>query len=465
MSKKIILRLHEKRRIIDALTILICLEIIGLIPLNILQISISNPVLLFFILLMSWFIAASNTKLYKDRISNKYVEEIVIVLNTLVIQFILIAAFLFIYNKKIYLTISFLVCFQILFGFVQLLVKYIIRKKIHYDYLHDSSMLQKLLIVGSAESTQKLNQTIKANFFYGYNCIGYLSEEDRKLADVNYLGHPDELAEVLKKHEIEKVIVALPSLSESLIRYFLETCDNHGIKTFIVPNYYQFTSTSFEINQIGLIPVINLRALPLDKSENKFLKRAFDIIFSSLFLLLIGSWLFPLLAILIKLNSKGPVFFKQERWGINNKKMNCYKFRTMYHQTTGENEFVQATKNDTRVTSLGKWLRSLSIDETPQFWNVLIDNMSVVGPRPHVTPQNLEYSEKIESYLLRHQVKPGLTGWAQVNGARGETPDIEHMQTRVNYDLYYIHQWNFWLDIQIVLQTILNVFKEDKHAY
>jgi putative colanic acid biosynthesis UDP-glucose lipid carrier transferase len=465
MSKKIILRLHEKRRIIDALTILICLEIIGLIPLNILQISISNPVLLFFILLISWFIAASNTKLYKDRISNKYVEEIVIVLNTLVIQFILIAAFLFIYNKKIYLPISFLVCFQILFGFVQLLVKYIIRKKIHYDYLHDSSMLQKLLIVGSAESTQKLNQTIKANFFYGYNCIGYLSEEDRKLADVNYLGHPDELAEVLKKHEIEKVIVALPSLSESLIRYFLETCDNHGIKTFIVPNYYQFTSTSFEINQIGLIPVINLRALPLDKSENKFLKRAFDIIFSSLFLLLIGSWLFPLLAILIKLNSKGPVFFKQERWGINNKKMNCYKFRTMYHQKTGENEFVQATKNDTRVTSLGKWLRSLSIDETPQFWNVLIDNMSVVGPRPHVTPQNLEYSEKIESYLLRHQVKPGLTGWAQVNGARGETPNIEHMQTRVNYDLYYIHQWNFWLDIQIVLQTILNVFKADKHAY
>lgn len=165
MSKNIILRLHEKRRIIDAITILAALEIIGLIPVNFLQISISNPVLLVFILLISWFIAASNTKLYKDRISNKYVEEIVIVLNTLIIQFILIAAFLFIYNKKIYLPISFLVCFLILFGFVQLLVKYVIRKKIHYDYLHDSSMLQKLLIVGSAESTQKLNQTIKANFF------------------------------------------------------------------------------------------------------------------------------------------------------------------------------------------------------------------------------------------------------------------------------------------------------------
>ncbi len=465
MNQRIILRLHEKRRIIDAFLLVLSFEMVQVFPFGLLETPITNAILLLAILLFSWFIAASNTKLYKDRISNKYVEEIVYVFNTLTIQFVLIAAFLYAYNKKIALPLIFLIYLQIVFGLIQLSIKYLIRKKIHYDYLHDSSMLQKLLIVGSAESTEKLNQTIKANFFYGYNCIGYLSEEDRKISEVNYLGHPDELAEVLKKHQIEKVIVALPSISESLIRYFLETCDAHGIKTFIVPNYYQYTSTSFEINQIGLIPVINLRALPLDKSENKFLKRAFDIIFSSLFLLLIGSWLFPLLAILIKLNSKGPVFFKQERWGINNKKMNCYKFRTMYHQKAGESEFVQATKNDPRVTSVGKWLRSLSIDETPQFWNVLIDNMSVVGPRPHVTPQNLEYSEKIESYRLRHQVKPGLTGWAQVNGARGETPDIEHMQARVNYDLYYVHQWNFWLDIQIVLQTIVNVFKVDKHAY
>jgi putative colanic acid biosynthesis UDP-glucose lipid carrier transferase len=465
MNKNTILRLHEKRRIIDAFTLVLSFELVELFLVNLLDGPVQHVVPLLLVLLFSWFIAAANTKLYKDRISNKYVEEIVIVLNTLIIQFVLIAAFLYAYNKQLSLPLSFLLCFQIIFGFIQLSVKYLIRKKIHYDYLHDSSMLQKLLIIGSAESTQNLYQTIKAHFYYGYNCIGYLSEEDRKLTGINYLGHPDALAKVLDQYKIEKVIIALPSLGESLIRYFLDTCDAHGIKTFIVPNYYQFTSTSFEINQIGLIPVINLRALPLDKSENKFLKRVFDIVFSFLFLVLIGSWLFPILAILIKLNSKGPIFFKQERWGINNKKMNCYKFRTMYHKKEGAIEFVQATKNDPRVTGVGKWLRSLSMDEMPQFWNVLIDNMSVVGPRPHVTPQNLEYSEKIESYRLRHQVKPGLTGWAQVNGARGETPDIEHMQTRVNYDLYYVHQWSFWLDIQIVLQTIVNVFKVDHHAY
>ena len=465
MSKKIILRLHEKRRIIDAVTLVLSFGLTRLLPIAFLQTSIANPVLLTFILLSTWFIAASNTKLYKDRVSNKYVEEIVIVLNTLLIQGILIAAFLFAYDKRLSLPLSFLFCLLAFFGFLQLSIKYLIRKIIHHSYLHDTSLSQRLLIIGTAESTKKLYQTITTHFYYGYNCIGYLSEEDLQFANVNYLGHPDELAKVLRQYKIEKVIVALPSLSDSLIRYFLDTCDAYGIKTFIVPNYYHYTSTSFEINQIGLIPVINLRALPLDKSENKFLKRVFDILFSFLFLVLIASWLFPILAILIKLNSKGPVFFKQERWGINNIKMNCYKFRTMYHTKEGANEFVQATKNDPRVTTVGKWLRSLSMDEMPQFWNVLIDNMSVVGPRPHVTPQNLEYSEKIESYRLRHQVKPGLTGWAQVNGARGETPDIEHMQTRVNYDLYYIHQWNFWLDIQIVLQTIVNVFKVDHHAY
>ena len=171
------------------------------------------------------------------------------------------------------------------------------------------------------------------------------------------------------------------------------------------------------------------------------------------------------MALLIKLTSKGPVFFVQERWGFNNTKMNCYKFRTMYVNTNGSDKFEHTIKNDPRVTPIGKWLRTWSIDEMPQFWSVLIGTMSVVGPRPHVTPQNVEYLQKIDSYLLRHQVKPGLTGWAQVNGARGEMPDIQHMQTRLNYDLYYIHRWSFWLDLQIILQTIVNLFKGDVHAY
>jgi putative colanic acid biosynthesis UDP-glucose lipid carrier transferase len=178
MNQRIILRLHEKRRIIDAFLLVLSFQMVQVFPIGLLDTSIKNSILLIAVLLLSWFIAASNTKLYKDRISNKYVEEIVYVFNTLTIQFVLIAAFFYAYNKKISLPLVFLIYLQIVFGLIQLSVKYLIRKKIHYDYLHDSSMLQKLLIVGSAETTQKLYQTIKANFYYGYNCIGYLSEED-----------------------------------------------------------------------------------------------------------------------------------------------------------------------------------------------------------------------------------------------------------------------------------------------
>jgi putative colanic acid biosynthesis UDP-glucose lipid carrier transferase len=319
--------------------------------------------------------------------------------------------------------------------------------------------------VGTADSTRELAQTVKKHFYLGYRCIGYLSESDGGIQGLPYFGQPSLLKGVMDNIEVDKLIVALPDLSESDIRQYLEICDAKGIKTYIVPNYHQFTSTSFEIDQIGLIPVINLRALPLDKFENLFLKRSFDFIFSTFFLIGIASWLFPIVALLIKLNSKGPVFFVQERWGINNKMIKCLKFRTMFVNNVDNQNFKHTTKNDPRVTSIGKWLRKLNIDEMPQFINVIMGDMSVVGPRPHVAPQNEDYMKKIDSYLMRHLIKPGVTGWAQVNGARGEMSELQHMQTRLNYDLYYIHRWTFLLDIQIILQTLVNMFKGDDHAY
>src|SRR5690606_7589035 len=214
--------------------------------------------------------------------------------------------------------------------------------------------------------------------------------------------------------------------------------------------------------------VINLRSLPQDLWSNKILKRFFDISFSILFFLLIGWWFMPIVALMIKLTSKGPVFFKQERWGLNNKKIICYKFRTMYHgsaETDSNGAFIQESKNDKRVTHLGHFLREWDIDEFPQFWNVLIGNMSGVGPRPHVSPLNISSIEHIDRYMRRRLVKPGITGLAQVNGCRGETSAPGSMQRRVNYDLYYIHRWTFWMDCQIVLQTVINTIKGDQNAY
>jgi putative colanic acid biosynthesis UDP-glucose lipid carrier transferase len=248
----------------------------------------------------------------------------------------------------------------------------------------------------------------------------------------------------------------------------LEVCDFYSTKARIIPNLQQYATANIQVNNIGLMPVINVRSLPLDKKENQVLKSVFDVAFSLCFFLFLGWWLLPLIALAVKLTSRGPVIFRQERWGLNNEKITCYKFRTMVEgssETDEEGYFQQARKRDPRVTRLGAFLRKTNMDELPQFWNVLLGNMSVVGPRPHPTPLNLESMHTVENYMLRHLVKPGITGWAQVNGCRGETKEPGSMQRRINFDLYYIHRWTFWLDCQIILQTVINILRGDQNAY
>lgn len=459
------LPIHNNRRLVDAILLMLTFAVLQQTGFAINEKVFGNFYYDLVIFWFTWFAAAFFTKLYKDRNTSKFTEEVIFVFNALFSQFILITAILYVFLDEKSISAASLLAFLVSFGLIQLLLKYVVRKRIHWSYYNDVALSQRLLIVGTPESTKELAETVKKHFYLGYRCVGYLSDVDAGISHVPYFGQPTLLKGVIDNIAVDKLIVAMPELSESDIREYLDTCDAKGIKTYIVPNYHQFTSTSFEIDQIGLIPVINLRALPLDKFENKFLKRGFDLVFSSLFLLLIGSWLFPLIALMIKLNSNGPVFFVQERWGMNNTMIRCIKFRTMFQNNDLGEVFQHTTRNDPRVTSVGKWLRKLNIDEMPQFFNVLMGSMSVVGPRPHVTPQNEDFMQKIDSYLMRHLIKPGVTGWAQVNGARGAMSDLQQMQTRLNYDLYYIHRWTFLLDIQIILQTVVNMFKGDDHAY
>lgn len=179
-------------------------------------------------------------------------------------------------------------------------------------------------------------------------------------------------------------------------------------------------------------------------------------------------WLWPIIAILIKLSSPGPVFFKQERWGRNNKKFFAYKFRSMKPDCSDidhNGKYLQAKKDDERITKIGKFLRSTSLDELPQFINVLKGEMSIVGPRPHPTPLNMESRNTVKLYMLRHLVTPGITGWAQIKGFRGETRNLSQMQERINHDVWYIENWTIWLDIQIMLLTLWLLIKGDKNAY
>lgn len=426
-----------------------------------------NPFLFPFISIISWYISAQVSRLYTDLRSNKFAEEIIYVMVTIILFAILLTSFLFFFRNNLELNNYFLAIYFPSIFLLIIFFKYILRKYLHAVF-YSGRLQEQIILVGSTPAAKDFYDTINLHTYYGYKCIGFLDDQQTKMNGCPYLGKIEELNSILENTEVAEVIIALPNSKHEQISSTIEICDFHATRLRMIPDLYLYAASNISINTIGLLPVINLRSLPQDRWANKLLKKAFDVIFSLLFFILIGWWFMPLIALLIKLSSKGPVFFKQERWGLNNKKIVCYKFRTMYYgspETDDKGGFLQASKDDSRVTPLGRFLREWNIDEFPQFWNVLLGNMSVVGPRPHVTPLNISSIQHVDRYMLRHLVKPGITGWAQVNGARGETSAPGAMQRRVNYDLYYIHSWTFWMDCQIVLQTIINTIKGDQNAY
>lgn len=417
--------------------------------------------------IISWYSAAQVSGLSKDLRSNKFAEEIIYVLVTLIFFAIFLTSFLFFFRNRISLNNYFLVVyFPLLFSLI-LAFKYLFRKYLH-SIFYSGKFQEKIILIGSTPAAKDFYDTINLHTYYGYKCIGFLDDENTKLNGCNYLGKITDLNTILEDSPVDEVIIALSNAKHQQISSCIEICDFHGKRVRMIPDLYLYTASNISINTIGLLPVINFRSLPQDRFANKLLKRLFDLIFSIFFFFVIGWWFMPIIALLIKLTSKGPVFFKQERWGLNNKKIICYKFRTMYNgspETDHNGIFLQTVKNDKRITPLGKILRVWNIDELPQFWNVLKGDMSVVGPRPHVTPLNISSIQNIDRYMLRHLVRPGITGYAQVNGCRGETSAPGSMQRRVNYDLYYIHSWTFWMDCQIVLQTVIITIKGDQNAY
>ena len=414
-----------------------------------------------------WFIMSIFSKIYFEKRSNKFAEEMVQMIYHSILFIVSLSSVLFFLNLNHKFPSKFVLVFANILTFLAILSKYAIRKKIH-AYLNKGIFYDHVLLVGSTKAAEEFIDAVKKYYYYGYKCIGYIDDQDQLKKECTYLGNLNDLHTILRTTEIDEVFIALPTGENEKIQNCIAICDGLNIKVRILPNLSEFTSSSVYINNIGLLPVVNVGDLPLDKRENRLLKRIFDIIFSMLFFIFLGSFIFPLLAIIIKLSSKGPIFFKQERWGLNNKRITCYKFRSMYKESSDideEGNFQQAFKDDPRITLIGKILRKTNMDELPQFWNVLIGNMSVVGPRPHPTQLNIQSMELVDNYMLRHMVIPGITGLAQVNGCRGETRTTEDMQKRVNFDLYYIQRWNFWLDLQIIIQTVINIFRGDQNAY
>lgn len=419
------------------------------------------------LLIVSWYFTSTYSKLYAERRSNKFSEEIIFILYNTLLFTILTAASLSFLQPRVEME---LVVFLRLILFVFLIVtttKYIHRKYIH-SILSQGKMYDKILLVGGDNAAQFFYETVNRYYYYGYTCIGFVDNSITKLNGCRYFGPIAQLAKVLQEEQVDEVVITLPSEQFDTIRSCVNTCVVHRVQTRILPDAYRYSTTAVEVDNIGIMPVLNISGLPLDKSLNQVIKRGFDILFSLLFFCTIGIFVLPTIALLVKLTSKGPILFLQERWGLNNAKITCYKFRTMVRESTETDEdgrYLPTSKNDPRITPVGSFLRKTNLDELPQFWNVLIGNMSIVGPRPHPTPMNLDSMHTVDNYMLRHVVLPGITGWAQVNGLRGEVKTIQDMQRRVDFDLYYIHRWTFWMDSQIILQTVINFLRGDQNAY
>lgn len=329
---------------------------------------------------------------------------------------------------------------------------------------------RNVLVIGAGRTGVRFYERISSQPS-GYRVIGFLDNNGiGSSVRPMILGKLSELDRVAQMHSIDEVVIALPAITDSNMRDLVNECENLCLRVNIIPNqqFYE-SSTLFEGKmtavQVGDIPLVRVREEPLDIRTNKVYKRLFDIAFSLFVLVFVFPIVFVITAIAIKLTSRGPIFFMQERTGENNKSFKCYKFRSMRVGPRDETDSMQALRHDARVTRIGAILRRSNLDELPQFWNVLKGEMSVVGPRPHMLKHTHDYRQMILQYMVRHFVKPGVTGWAQVNGLRGATEAPEIMQRRVEHDIWYIEHWTFWFDVRIVLLTIWKMIAGDDKAY
>ncbi|NNH86653.1 undecaprenyl-phosphate glucose phosphotransferase [Acinetobacter terrae] len=319
---------------------------------------------------------------------------------------------------------------------------------------------KNVIVIGDSVKAKKLFSDLNTSKWTGYNPIGLFSFKNN-YNRLDFQGDIDDVVKKVKSNSIGKVYIVIDKYNLKEVESLLEMLADSTCSTIIIPDLFNFNFLYSRVEDINGTPVIPLFDTRIN-GINNFLKRSADICFASIILLLISP-LLVFISIAIKLNSTGPVFFKQIRYGLNGKSILVYKFRTMSVMENGT-EVKQAVKNDPRVTSVGRILRKTSLDELPQFFNVIIGNMSVVGPRPHAVAHNEEYRKLITGYMLRHKVKPGITGLAQIKGWRGETDTLDKMEKRIECDLEYIRTWSILLDIKIIFLTIFHGFI-NKAAY
>ncbi|WP_138432502.1 undecaprenyl-phosphate glucose phosphotransferase [Winogradskyella algicola] len=404
---------------------------------------------------VGWVLLSVYSKFYEVYRYTRPVNILSLIVKQLILFTLLVFAFSGLYhNLKIYprpIVKYSLLCFTLITGF-KFAIYYLLQK---YRVSFGGNF-RSTVIIGLNKKTLALENFFNKNPEYGYLHKKTYSFKNKEQT-------LNECFEYILSENIDEIYCSISELTNSQIADIVDFADNNLKILKFIPDSKEIYSKKLRYEYYDYIPVLTLRNIPLEDSVNMIIKRTFDILFSSIVIVFILSWLTPIIAILIKLESKGPVFFKQSRNGFNYKEFDCYKFRSMTPNKTAH--LHQATRGDQRVTKVGRFIRKTSIDELPQFFNVLFGDMSVVGPRPHMVSHTNMYAKKIDKFMVRHFVKPGITGLAQISGFRGEVETDKDIIGRVKYDIFYIENWSILLDIKIIAQTFINAIKGEDKAY
>ena len=344
--------------------------------------------------------------------------------------------------------------------YLSLAVWWITSRKIIKLFRRRGRNFKRIIIIGWNGTAKMLYDEILSDPGYGYKILGIFDNEEH--ADRAMTGTLQEIEDFVVVNNIDEIYCAQPSEEEN-VGDIIKIADRHDVQFFYVPLISGFMTTSFSLTSMGNLPIMVYRPNPLQFWLYRLIKRIFDICFSLVVIALVSVTVLIPIIFAIKLSSRGPVLFKQRRTGYRGREFTCLKFRTM--KVNSQADTVQATKDDPRKTRVGDFLRRTSLDELPQFLNVLWGDMSVVGPRPHMVSQTNEYKKLIDKYMVRHIIKPGITGLAQVSGYRGQTEELWQMQKRVEYDVTYIENWSLWLDVKIIIRTIVNAILGEKNAF
>ncbi|UYW00913.1 exopolysaccharide biosynthesis polyprenyl glycosylphosphotransferase [Flavobacterium agricola] len=402
---------------------------------------------------LAWVVIAVNTDFYEIYRFTKPYKIVVKIIKQYVLFIFVNLIFVGLLEENIgvkrlltYISIAFVVV---------LAVKFFIHYFLKFFRIYYGGNYRNVVIIG--DRTDKLADFFTRNPDFGYVITKRYTKEAAK--QNNYV----DLFSYLKNGAVNEIYISIASFTDKDIYRISKFADNNLIKVKLLIDRKSVFTRNLVKDFYNDIPIVSLRVFPLDDVNNRIIKRVFDVVFSTLVIIFLLSWLIPILALLIKLESRGPVFFTQKRNGLNYKEFCCIKFRSMYVNKVSDTN--QVSRGDRRITRIGAVLRKTSLDELPQFFNVFIGDMSVVGPRPHMVNQTKEFALSIDKFMIRHFIKPGITGFAQISGCRGEVETKRDILKRVRYDIYYSENWSILFDVKIIIKTVLNAVKGEEKAY